>query len=190
MNEKTVERSRILLVDDVSENLHALVAILRHTYAIAAATTGEKALDLAQRHPQPDLILLDVKMPGMDGFSVLSHLKSNPITASIPVIFVTALADAVDEARGLALGVSDYITKPINPELLHRRIGMQLELQRHRRNPMLFDAGRSSDPEHRATLLIVDDVPEHIHALLGALRDFYNIRVANSGAAALELVRH
>ncbi len=188
MNGKAVDRPRILIVDDVIDNLHALVAILRDSYAIAAATTGEKALGLAQRHPQPDLILLDVKMPGMDGFSVLSHLKSNPITASIPVIFVTALADAVDEARGLALGVSDYITKPINPELLHRRIGMQLELQRHRRNPMLFDAGRSSDPEHRATLLIVDDVPEHIHALLGALRDFYNIRVANSGAAALELV--
>ena len=96
MNGKAVDRPRILIVDDVIDNLHALVAILRDSYAIAAATTGEKALGLAQRHPQPDLILLDVKMPGMDGFSVLSHLKSNPITASIPVIFVTALADAVE----------------------------------------------------------------------------------------------
>lgn len=159
MNEKAIERPRILIVDDVSENLHALVAILRHTYAIAAATTGEKALDLAQRHPQPDLILLDVKMPGMDGYSVLSRLKSNPITAMIPVIFVTALSDAVDEARGFALGVSDYITKPVNPELLHRRISMQLELRRHRRNPLLFDARQPTAPDRRATLMIVDDVP-------------------------------
>ncbi len=188
MSGKRVERPRILIVDDVNDNLHALVSVLRDSYAIVAATTGEKALGLAQRHPQPDLILLDVKMPGMDGFSVLSHLKSNPITASIPVIFVTALADAVDEARGLALGVSDYITKPINPELLHLRIAMQLELQRHRRNPMLFDAGRATDPEHRSTLLIVDDIPEHIHTLLGALRDSYSIRVAGTGTDALAIV--
>ena len=188
MNEKAIERPRILIVDDVSENLHALVAILRHTYAIAAATTGEKALDLAQRHPQPDLILLDVKMPGMDGYSVLSRLKSNPITAMIPVIFVTALSDAVDEARGFALGVSDYITKPVNPELLHRRISMQLELRRHRRNPLLFDARQPTAPDRRATLMIVDDVPENIHALLGALKDAYNIRVASSGAGAMSAV--
>ena len=188
MNEKAIERPRILIVDDVSENLHALVAILRHTYAIAAATTGEKALDLAQRHPQPDLILLDVKMPGMDGYSVLSRLKSNPITAMIPVIFVTALSDAVDEARGFALGVSDYITKPVNPELLHRRISMQLELRRHRRNPLLFDARQPTAPDRRATLMIVDDVPENIHALLGALKDVYNIRVASSGAGAMSAV--
>lgn len=189
MNEKAIERPRILIVDDVSENLHALVAILRHTYAIAAATTGEKALDLAQRHPQPDLILLDVKMPGMDGYSVLSRLKSNPSTAMIPVIFVTALSDAVDEARGFALGVSDYITKPVNPELLHRRISMQLELRRHRRNPLLFDARQPTAPDRRATLLIVDDVPENIHALLGALKDVYNIRVASSGAGAINAVQ-
>ena len=189
MNEKAIERPRILIVDDVSENLHALVAILRHTYAIAAATTGEKALDLAQRHPQPDLILLDVKMPGMDGYSVLSRLKSNPITSMIPVIFVTALSDAVDEVRGFELGVSDYITKPVNPELLHRRIAMQLELRRHRRNPLLFDARQPTAPDRRATLLIVDDVPENIHALLGALKDVYNIRVASSGAGAINAVQ-
>ncbi|MBP7204536.1 MAG: EAL domain-containing protein [Propionivibrio sp.] len=188
MNEKTAERPHILIVDDVSENLHALVAILRDTYAIAAATTGERALDLAQRHPQPDLILLDVKMPGMDGYSVLSRLKSNPITAMVPVIFVTALSDAVDEARGFELGVSDYITKPVNPELLHRRIAMLLELRRHRRNPLLFDARKSTDPDRKATLLIVDDIPENIHALLGALKNTYNIRVANTGIGAVDAV--
>ncbi|MFZ5484300.1 MAG: response regulator [Pseudomonadota bacterium] len=71
-------RDRILIVDDVHENLHALMNILRDDYAILAATRGEKALELAARSPRPDLILLDIKMPGMDGYSVLSHLKSDP----------------------------------------------------------------------------------------------------------------
>ena len=79
-------RPRIQIVDDVHENLHALMNILRDDYAITAATSGEKALELAQREPRPNLILLDIKMPGMDGYSVLSELKINPATADIPVI--------------------------------------------------------------------------------------------------------
>lgn len=108
-------RPRILIVDDAHENLHALMNILREDYAISAATSGEKALELAQREPRPNLILLDVKMPGMNGYSVLSELKINPATAEIPVIFVTALAEAADDARGLKIGAADYITKPVNP---------------------------------------------------------------------------
>ena len=126
MTDITNGRTRILIVDDVNENLHALMHILRDSYAIGAANSGEKAIELAQRVPQPDLILLDIKMPGMDGYSVLASLKANPQTADIPVIFVTALAEAADEARGLTLGVADYITKPVNPDLLHRRIHTQL----------------------------------------------------------------
>ena len=80
MTDKAVTRSRILIVDDINDNLHALMHILRDEYAIAAANNGEKALIIAQRQPQPDLILLDIKMPGMDGYAVLSQLKSNPAT--------------------------------------------------------------------------------------------------------------
>ncbi len=189
MTDITNGRTRILIVDDVNENLHALMHILRDTYAIVAANSGEKAIELAQRVPQPDLILLDIKMPGMDGYSVLASLKANPQTADIPVIFVTALAEAADEARGLTLGVADYITKPVNPDLLHRRIHNQLELQRHRRNPLTLDYQQHADPEHRATLLLVDDVPANIHELLEALKDDYRILVANSGAKALEMVQ-
>jgi diguanylate cyclase (GGDEF)-like protein/PAS domain S-box-containing protein len=181
-------RARILIVDDVRENLHALMNILRDKYAITAATNGEKAIELAQREPHPDLILLDIKMPGMDGYSVLSHLKANPVTAEIPVIFVTALAEAADEARGLKLGVADYITKPVNPELLHLRVGTQLELRRHRRSPELFDIAKTGGPLPVPTLLVVDDIPENIHELLEALKDDYRIVVARSGARALELV--
>ncbi len=128
MTDVTNGRPRILIVDDVHENLHALMNILRDDYAIAAATSGDKAIELARREPQPDLILLDIKMPGMDGYSVLAHLKADPGTSDIPVIFVTALAESADEARGLKLGVADYITKPVNPDLLRLRVRTQLEL--------------------------------------------------------------
>jgi diguanylate cyclase (GGDEF)-like protein len=182
-------RHRILIVDDVHENVHALMNILRDDYAIVAATNGDKALELARRQPQPDLILLDIKMPGMDGYSVLAALKIAPETADIPVIFVTALAEAADEARGLALGVADYITKPVNPELLKTRIRNQLELRRFRRHPVLFDVAAHSDPNYQPALLVVDDVPENIHELLAALQDDYRIMVANSGSKALEIIQ-
>lgn len=182
------ERARILIVDDVHENLHALMNVLRDDYAIVAATSGEKALELARRLPHPDLILLDIRMPGMDGYSVLAELKIDPATADIPVIFVTALADAADEARGLALGVADYITKPVNPDLLHTRVRTQLELQRYRRNPVLLDVMAHVPNGRTQSLLVVDDVPENIHELLEALKDTYRIQVANTGARALEIV--
>jgi PAS domain S-box-containing protein len=189
MTEASRERPRILIVDDVQENLHVLMNILADDYAIVAATSGEKALELAQRQPSPDLVLLDIKMPGMDGYSVLARLKANPATTDIPVIFVTALAEAADEARGLTLGVADYITKPVSPELLRLRVSTQLELRRYRSRPMLFEPAESVDAEGPPTLLVVDDVPENIHGLLGALRGDYRIMVANSGAKALELVQ-
>jgi diguanylate cyclase (GGDEF)-like protein len=183
------KRQRILIVDDVHENLHALMNILRDDYAIAAATGGQKALELARRQPPPDLILLDIKMAGMDGYSVLSALKIDPLTADIPVIFVTALAEAADEARGLSLGVADYITKPVNPDLLKARVRSQLELARYRKQPVLFDIAAHSDPAHPPSLLVVDDLPENIHELLEALKDEYRIRVACTGAQALDAVQ-
>ena len=189
MTEMNNGRPRILIVDDVNENLHVLMNILRDDYAIVAANSGERALELAQRQPRPDLILLDIKMPGMDGYSVLARLKANLCTAEIPVIFVTALSEAADEARGLTLGIADYITKPVNPDLLHLRVRIQLELQRYRRNPITYDVAQHVDPEHQPSLLLVDDVPENIHELLEALKDDYRILVANSGAKAIELVQ-
>lgn len=188
MNESAQERPRILIVDDVHENLHVLMNILRDEYAISAATSGEKALLLARRQPAPEIILLDVKMPGMDGYSVLSHLKSSPETENIPVIFVTALTDVADEARGLKLGVADYITKPVNPELLKLRLRTQLELQRYRHESLRVDSVEHCDSVQPPTLLVVDDIPENIHELLEALKDDYRIMVANSGAKALRLI--
>jgi len=188
-NEPMDPRPCILIVDDVHENLHALMNILRDDYAIVAATHGEKALELARREPRPNLILLDIKMPGMDGYSVLSELKTNPFTADIPVIFVTALAEAADEARGIKMGAADYISKPVNPELLRARLRTHLELQRHRQNPAMLDFLTYPESERISSLLVVDDVPENIHELLEALKDRYRIQVACTGARALEIVQ-
>ena len=182
-------RPRLLIVDDVQENLHALMNILREDYAIIAATQGEKALELARREPQPDLILLDVRMPGMDGYSVLAALKIDPATADIPVIFVTALAEAADEARGLAMGAAEYISKPVNPDLLRARIRSQLDLARYRQHPVAFDISGHTDPNNPPTLLVVDDIPENIHELIESLRDDYRIMVARCGAKAIDAVR-
>lgn len=182
-------RSRILIVDDVQENLHVLMSLLRNDYAIFAATSGEKALALARRQPQPDLILLDIRMPGMDGYSVLTALKIDPSTTDIPVIFVTSLDEPADEARGLALGVSDYIVKPVNPDLLKARVRNQLELKHYRKRPVMFDIAAHSDPAHPYSLLVVDDTPENIHELLEALKSDYRIMVATSGIQALEIVQ-
>jgi putative two-component system response regulator len=125
----TLERPRILIVDDVNENLHALMNILRGDYTISAATCGEKALELARREPQPDLILLDILMPGMDGYEVCRRLKAEPKTRDIPVIFLTALIEEEDERHGLEVGAEDYITKPISPPIVLARVKIHLNLK-------------------------------------------------------------
>ncbi len=189
MSRPAAHRPRILIVDDLRENLHLLMNILSPAHTMTAATSGEKALELARRLPQPELILLDIKMPGMDGYTVLSHLKANPATAHIPVIFVTALDDAADIASGLSLGVADYITKPIDPDLLLLRVNTQLILQRYREDSALLETDQQGEPASAPTVLLVDDIPENIHGLLEVLRDDYRVMIASSGARAIEMVQ-
>jgi diguanylate cyclase (GGDEF)-like protein len=182
-------RPRLLIVDDASVNLHTLVGMFRDEYAISAATSGRKAIELARSEPRPDLILLDIQMPDMDGYEVLAALKRDAATTDIPVIFVTALAEAADAARGLLMGAADYVTKPINPELFRVRVRNQLELTRYRRMPAAFDLVPQAGDAQPSTLLVVDDVPENIHELLAALRGEFRIQVAGDGARALEIVQ-
>lgn len=182
------EKPRILIVDDVNENLHVMMNILRDSYAIVAATSGSKALELAGRTPHPDLILLDIKMPDMDGYEVIHRLKSDPATADIPVIFVTALSESADEAKGLKLGAADYITKPVNPDLLKLRVLTQLELHRYRRKPKQANAATGGVTSVPPCILVVDDVPENVHELISVLTDEYRIVVANNGPKAIAQV--
>ena len=122
----------ILIVDDEPTNLSILSNLLRPDYQVRAANSGESALRAAASEPRPDLLLLDVMMPGMDGYTVLERLRSNPATADIPVIFLTALAEASDEERGLQLGAADFITKPIKPLVMLARLRTQLEAKQAR----------------------------------------------------------
>ena len=120
----------LLLVDDVPANLDVLLEHLQDKQVrLLAATSGKDALRLALENP-PDLILLDVMMPGMNGYEVLRQLKNHAATREVPVIFVTAMSDSVDEAKGLAMGAVDYIAKPFVVPVLKARVKNHLELKR------------------------------------------------------------
>ncbi|MEH6491931.1 response regulator [Halopseudomonas sp.] len=122
-------RRTLLLVDDEPSNLHVLRHILQDDYRLLFARDGERALELAGTE-RPDLILLDVMMPGMTGYQVCEQLKANPLTDSIPVIFVTALSNVEDEIRGFELGAVDYISKPVSSPIVRARVRTHLSLVR------------------------------------------------------------
>jgi putative two-component system response regulator len=134
MQEESRVRSRVLIVDDTPDNVWVLADVLKEDYTIMVARNGTAALEVASRKQGPDVILLDVLMPGMDGYEVCSLLKKNDATRDIPVIFVTSQDDAGHEARGLELGAVDYIGKPFVASLVRARVRAQLELKRHRDN--------------------------------------------------------
>ena len=122
----------LLIVDDSPENLGVLSELLRPHYRVLAANSGEDGLRMAGGQPQPDLILLDVMMPVMDGYAVLARLREDPVTSEIPVVFLTAMAAAEDEERGLQQGAADYITKPIKPAVVLARVRTHLEVKQAR----------------------------------------------------------
>lgn len=122
-------RPLILAVDDEASNLQLLRQILQDHYRLLFAKDGVRALELANKE-KPDLILLDVMMPGMNGYEVCAALKANPLTAPIPVMFVTALSDTADELEGFEAGAVDYITKPVSPPLVRARVRTHLSLVR------------------------------------------------------------
>ncbi|SFD73700.1 response regulator [Massilia yuzhufengensis] len=122
-------RPLILAVDDEASNLQLLRQILQDHYRLLFAKDGARALELA-RQEHPDLVLLDVMMPGMSGYEVCASLKANPETAAIPVIFVTALTDTADELEGFEAGAVDYITKPVSPPIVRARVRTHLSLVR------------------------------------------------------------
>lgn len=123
------QRARILIVDDERINISILNALLKTDYKIMAATTGDQAIKAAATG-LPDLILLDILMPGIDGHEVCRRLKSNPATQHIPIIFITAMGDAENETMGFALGAVDYISKPFSSAVVKARVGVHLRLKR------------------------------------------------------------
>jgi len=121
-------KPRILVVDDTPANIKILADLLRKDYLLSVATGGADALEIAQSEDRPDLVLLDIMMPEMDGYEVCRRLKADPRTQDVPVIFVTAMTEIDDETRGFSLGAVDYITKPVRPPIVKARVAAHIEL--------------------------------------------------------------
>ena len=125
------QRATLLLVDDTPANLTMMSDVLNDHYKVRIATGGERALEIVRSAMPPDLILLDIMMPGMDGYTVCEAIKSDPKTWGIPIIFLTAKSEPHDEEKGLALGACDYLTKPVHPAVVLSRIQTHLQLKNY-----------------------------------------------------------
>jgi len=169
---RATARPTILAVDDDIDNLSVLGRLLDRDYKVLAAPTGERALAIAAGSPRPDLILLDVLMPGMDGYAVLRQLRENPATRDIPVIFATGLDSTEDEEKGLALGAVDYIAKPFRPPVVLARIRTHLELKRARDWLQNQNAYLEAEVARRTQdILLVQDITIDALAELAETRD-------------------
>jgi diguanylate cyclase (GGDEF)-like protein len=147
----TETQQKILIVDDTPANIQVLNAVLHNDYIIFFATNGPDALCIARREV-PDLILLDIMMPEMDGYEVCARIKSDPRTEQIPVIFITAMNDEAAETKGLECGAIDYITKPISPPVVKVRVKNHLQLKHHR--DILIKLSRELDNKNQELNLL------------------------------------
>lgn len=127
------ERATILVVDDTPENLQLLAGLFRDSFKVKLANNGEKALAICRSDAPPDLILLDVMMPDMDGFEVARQVREHHASSHTPIIFVSAMTDDASRQKGLALGAIDYVAKPIDPDLLRLRVNNLLQFVEHRK---------------------------------------------------------
>jgi CheY-like chemotaxis protein len=127
-NVEKAKQASILVVDDIPDNIQIITEVIKKDYSVKAATSGEKALEICLSKNPPDMLLLDIMMPVMDGLTVCEKLKSNPLTQHITVIFVTAKGQTKDIIKGLELGAVDYITKPINPQILKARVATHIKV--------------------------------------------------------------
>ena len=162
----------LLAVDDTADNLTLLNALLSGPYKVKLANSGEKALKIAAASPAPDLILLDIMMPGMDGYEVCRQLKQQPATRDIPVIFLTARTDVESERAGLEAGAVDYVTKPFNPPVLLARVRTHLALKAH--TDFLRDKSAFLEAEvdkRTREIQAIQDVTIHTLASLAETRD-------------------
>ena len=181
------DKFTILAVDDTPENLDVVKGILSADYIVKAATSGPMALKIAEKKP-PDLILLDIMMPDMDGYEVCRRLKGNELTRDVPVIFLTAMDQTTDEAQGFELGAADYMTKLVNPPILKARVATHLALKssmdqiRKHKDRMQQELNVGRDIQMSMLPLEFPPFPDRaefsIHALLQPARevggDFYD----------------
>ena len=127
---QTGNRAKLLIVDDNRQNIEILMDLFKDEYRVTAALNGARALKVARSESPPDLILMDIIMPDMDGYEVCALLKQDQAAKNIPIIFVTAVSEVMDAARGFDMGAVDYITKPFHPPVVQARVKLHLELKR------------------------------------------------------------
>ena len=165
-------KATILVVDDTPDNLSLMSGLLKDAYKVKVANGGEKAIKIALSDSPPDLILLDIMMPEIDGYEVCKRLKAEVWTRDIPIIFLTAKSEIEDEAYGLELGASDYITKPISPPIVLARVKTHLAIKRVQ--DFLRDQNQFLDSEVQkrvAEVMAIQDVTIHAMASLAETRD-------------------
>ncbi len=148
---------RVLIVDDAVENISLLVNILKDKYHVSTAKDGKTALEMAQKEPQPDLILLDVLMPNIDGYEVCKKLKEADDTKDIPVIFLTVLDEAGDITKGFEVGGVDYVTKPFEPTVLLARVKTHCELSMRQKELIRFNEQLEETVEARTKEILKKD---------------------------------
>ncbi len=169
MGNHSDRQATILIVDDTVDNIILLKEVLRNTYRIKVAVSGQMALEVAQRGDELDLILLDVMMPGMDGYEVCRRLKQDPRTADIPIIFLTTKNEERDEQQGLDLGAEDYITKPLSPAIVQARIRNHLHLKTLR--DFLKDKNEYLEKEVARRTMEVQQIQDVTMVALGSLAE-------------------
>ncbi len=156
MSAQARARPTILIVDDTPDNIMLLSRLLKDKYSTKVATNGATALQIARATPGLALILLDVMMPGMDGYETCRELKADPRTADVPVIFLTARTQVEDEASGLAMGAVDYLAKPINPPILFARVATHLNLRLANQQLMEENAALRKEIEELRSMNAID----------------------------------
>jgi len=185
-------KPRVLIVDDVSSNIHLLMNILKDDYTLIAATNGEKAISLAQMDPKPDIVLLDVVMPDMDGYEVCKRLKQNIETEHIPVVFVTSLNSIEQQEEAVNVGAIDFVTKPFSKDIVLHKVKTYINLNdtSNDKNDSLITKLPSKEQvtTQKPSILVVDDSPENIQVMIEVLKEDYVVTVATSGAKAFEML--
>jgi putative two-component system response regulator len=187
-NPSNKDKPTILIVDDTPDNIMLLSRLLKDRYNTKVANNGSLALQIAQATPGLDLILLDVMMPGLDGYETCRQLKANPVTAGIPVIFLTAKNQVEDEAMGLSLGAVDYIAKPVSPPILFARVATQLTLLDARRQLQAHNENLEKLVQDRTAQLAL--MQEAIIMAMGTLAEARDNAAVTAGDHHIRRTQH